>query len=369
MLSPLAPLGYNNADERQLRRDLMQAAQSYLQANKDHRFADKRMLGKSFLLIALCGICYFSALLSSHTFAIMFSYAAFMCLALLLAINIVHDASHNAIFRQEWANRWLNLLVTIPLGLDPDCWRVRHIILHHAHTNIQHYDLDIEENGVLRQTPFQRWHPIMRWQHYYWPVVAAFTFPSLIWFYDWADRSGFTQAQRRMRYQGIAGWSLFLLGKSLHLLVTLAIPYFLLAPKGISFVTLFTLYLLSQLLASFIFVMLILGTHWGRATYYQAPANGIMPHGFYTHTFNTTYDWYFLNDAISYWLGGLNLHLTHHLFPNWNHRHYPALSRLIAEVAKKHAAVDYQCVPLKQLFSDQQRFLKAMGKNPNKKST
>lgn len=368
MLQPLAPLGYSNQAERQLRQDLLAAAQQYLHSHNDHRFADTKMLSKSFFLIALCATAYLTALLSSHFVVIVIFYVVFMVLTLLMAINIVHDASHNAIFKQEWANRWLNFFVTLPLGIDPDCWRVRHIVLHHAYTNIQHYDLDIEENGVLRQTPFQRWIPLMRWQHFYWPIVAAFTFPSLIWFYDWADRAGFTQAQRKMRYQGIKGWAIFILSKALHLSISLAIPYLILAPKGISFSTLLLLYLLSQLFASFIFVMLILGTHWGRATYYQAPPEGVMPHGFYTHTFNTTYDWYFLNDHVSYWLGGLNLHLTHHLFANWNHRHYPTLSQLVAQIAQQHSFVSYQRVPLKQLFADQQRFLKAMGQNPNEKA-
>lgn len=361
MLPALTPLGYDNQYERALRKDLMQAANAYLLDQQDHRFADAKMLGKSACLLIACLLFYGLALATNSLLSLSIFYCSFMLLALLLAINIVHDASHNAIFRQAWANRWLNLLVTIPLGLDADCWRVRHIIFHHAHTNIQHYDLDIEENGVLRQTPFQRWKPIMRWQHYYWPLVAAFTFPSLIWFYDWADRAGFTQAQHKMRYQGIRGWGVFLLSKALHVGMTLVIPYCVL---NVSLGSLLALYLTSQLLASLVFVMLILGTHWGRATYYQAPADGCMAHGFYTHTFNTTYDWTFGNDWSSYWLGGLNLHLTHHLFPNWNHRHYPALSRLVAQVSAQHPLVSYQCVSLPQLLKDQQRFLRAMGQQP-----
>ncbi|MBO2007299.1 hypothetical protein J4732_19880 [Serratia marcescens] len=28
------------------------------------------------------------------------------------------------------------------------------MLFHHAHNNIEHYDPDIDANGVLRQTPF-----------------------------------------------------------------------------------------------------------------------------------------------------------------------------------------------------------------------
>lgn len=103
---------------------------------------------------------------------------------MLLTVNVIHDASHNAFSRARWANALINRLVAIPLGLDPDCWRVRHVIFHHTHTNIADYDPDIDENGVLRQTTFQRWNPFMRVQHLYWPLVAAMTFPWYIWLVD-----------------------------------------------------------------------------------------------------------------------------------------------------------------------------------------
>ncbi|MBE1043055.1 fatty acid desaturase, partial [Escherichia coli] len=48
---------------------------------------------------------------------------------------------------------------------------------------------------------------------------------------------------------------------------------------------------------------------------------------------------------LGYWLGGANLHLTHHLFPHWSHRHYPALSRIIGEVAPRFG-IDYRLLEL-----------------------
>jgi linoleoyl-CoA desaturase len=86
-----------------------------------------------------------------------------------------------------------------------------------------------------------------------------------------------------------------------------------------------------------------------------------MVHGWYQHLFATTFDWQATPRWVGYWLGGANLHLTHHLFPHWSHRHYPALAKIIAEVAAQHG-LDYQCLDLKTLLQMQQRFLGAMGK-------
>ncbi|SUI57269.1 Fatty acid desaturase [Serratia marcescens] len=123
------------------------------------------MLAKVALLLALCGLCYGAEPAAAKTAGRFFAcYFGFIFIGMFLTVNVVHDASHNAFFRRPWANRWLNALVSVPLGLDPDCWRVRHVLFHHAHNNIEHYDPDIDANGVLRQTPFQRWRPFMRAQ-------------------------------------------------------------------------------------------------------------------------------------------------------------------------------------------------------------
>ncbi|HAU94436.1 fatty acid desaturase, partial [Serratia marcescens] len=200
-MKPLRPLAYRR-DDSGLHRALMQAAQHYLAANGDHRFADGGMLAKVALLLALCGLCYGLSLQQQNGWAFFACYFGFIFIGMFLTVNVVHDASHNAFFRRPWANRWLNALVSVPLGLDPDCWRVRHVLFHHAHNNIEHYDPDIDANGVLRQTPFQRWRPFMRAQRYYWPLVAALTFPYYIWLFDWLDRAGRTRVAARMAQQG-----------------------------------------------------------------------------------------------------------------------------------------------------------------------
>jgi len=110
--------------------------------------------------------------------------------------------------------------------------------------------------------------------------------------------------------------------------------------------------------------MLIVGTHWAKANFYQAPAQGRLVHGWYQHVFATTFDWQASPAWLGYWLGGANLHLTHHLFPHWNHRHYPALSRIVEEVAPRFG-IDYRVLELRELLRLQQRFLSAMGRKPS----
>lgn len=360
--TPLPPLAFQR-EASEIHQELMRASQAYLATRGDHRFADGRMFAKLLALILLCAGFYALSLQQQHFWAYFGCYVGFIFSAMMLTVNVVHDASHNAVFKRARLNHWLNFFVSMPLGLDADCWRVRHVIFHHAYNNIEGYDPDIEPNGVLRQTPFQHRKAFMRLQPYYWPIVAALTFPYYIWLFDWLDRAGKTRMTPKMMFQGGKGWGIFLLGKLAHFTLALAIPLWL-TPPTIGVGTVLLTYLLSQMLSSLVFVMLIVGTHWAKANFYQAPEQGRLAHGWYQHVFATTFDWQASPAWLGYWLGGANLHLTHHLFPHWNHRHYPALSRIIEEVAPRFG-IDYRVLELRELLRLQQRFLSAMGRKPS----
>lgn len=361
MLKNPPPLRFQKNDQA-LRTALNAAAQAWLEAHGEHRRADVAMIGKMLLLLALGGASYGLCFSRETVPGFVGCYFVFITAALLLAINVVHDASHNAFLRGARANRLLNMAISLPLGMDPECWRVRHVIFHHPYTNVQGYDLDIEENGVLRQTPFQRWKPFMRWQRFYWPLVAAMTFPTIIWVFDWQDRAGVTPVGARMNTQGWRGWAGFLLAKAAHVALCLGLPlYFCTAEIGSG--TVVFAYFFSQAGASLLFVLLILGTHWAKGRFFQPPAEGGFAHGRYEHQFATTFDWKTTPGWISYWLGGMNMHLTHHLFPDWSHRHYAALGDIVARIAPLYG-MPYDDAGLGAFVADQQRFLSRMGRSP-----
>ena len=88
-----------------------------------------------------------------------------------------------------------------------------------------------------------------------------------------------------------------------------------------------------------------------------------MPHGWYKHNFDTACDWGTSSRWLPHLVGGLNYHLTHHLFPGWNHRHYPALAELIAQLATQHG-LHYRRISYRELLGQQQMFLRRMGHPP-----
>ncbi|ELQ6019204.1 acyl-CoA desaturase [Cronobacter turicensis] len=337
------------------------ACRHYLTTQQEHRFADKGMWAKLAFLALCCAACYLLSLTASAAMGFAFWYFGFIFFAMLLVVNVLHDASHNAFCRTGAANAWLGRAISLPLGLDADSWQVRHVQFHHPYTNIQDYDPDIDENGVLCQTPFQRWKPFMRAQYLYWPLVAALTFPWYGWWMDWRDRLGNTPFTRHLPHPGARGVALFLLLKIGHFMLALGIPALALAGTR-SWAAVLAVYLVSQMLVSGMFVSLLIGTHWAKGHFYPTPEDNVMPNSPYRHAFATTFDWRTQPRQIGYWLGGLNLHLTHHLFPDWSHRHFPALSAIIAEVAREHG-LPYPLLSVRDLLRLQRQHLIRMGKN------
>lgn len=361
----LPPLRFASAATSPLRLALHDAAQQHLAQHDTHRFADGWLALKLIFLLGAAALAYGMALVAPTHGQFFAAYAAFVFLAMLLAMNTLHDAAHGAVFRSGRLNRWWMRLVSIPVGIDAAYWTTRHVHFHHTYANIDGYDLDTEPNAFLRQTPFQCWAPQYQYQHLYWPLIAALSLPYLVWYSDWMDMWGKTKLSTRTRPQGLLNGLAFVGTKIAHVALVLVVPWWCMQSQGagLGWPELLLYYVLAQMVASCVLVALILGTHWAEVEFFQPPPNGKIPHTWHEHAFVTSCDWRPRPAWLGYWFGGLNSHLTHHLFPTYSHRHYPALSKIVAQVAREQG-LSYRELNYSQLMASQQKFLKSMGRRP-----
>lgn len=107
------------ADDPQLVKQLQSGTKVYLAKSGDHRYADGWAFAKMAALIIACLCCYALALSQSLWGLYLLWYLAMMFCAMLLAVNVVHDASHDAFLRGKKTNARLNRWVAFPMGLDP----------------------------------------------------------------------------------------------------------------------------------------------------------------------------------------------------------------------------------------------------------
>ena len=218
--------------DSEFNRELRDAALAYLRQAHDHRFADaSQWLKCGGLGVAACGAAMLAAL-AHDVYMFLAGYGACVVLAMLVAVNLGHDAAHEAVFRAvcfspataRWLYAWLGRAVALPLGIDSEYWRVRHVEFHHAFTNIAWLDLDLEESFLLCQTPFQISRRHHRYQYLYWPLLVGLGLFYVGWVLDWADRLGRTPVGARSSLQGARGWMVFLGTKLAHVLLMLIFP-------------------------------------------------------------------------------------------------------------------------------------------------
>jgi linoleoyl-CoA desaturase len=97
-------------------------------------------------------------------------------------------------------------------------------------------------------------------------------------------------------------------------------------------------------------------------TTFPAPVEGKLDVEWAVHQINTTSNFATKNKIVSWFTGGLNYQVEHHLFPNICHLHYKHISPIVQKTAKEFG-VPYHSIPTlgKAIFSHTNR-LKELGK-------
>ncbi|WP_245587277.1 fatty acid desaturase family protein [Comamonas composti] len=354
--------GFDESADRAFSRELRTAARALLEQAGDHRYADAGIWLKIGLLLLGTLLFYGLALAAGSAWSFGVLYVLMHLCAVLLAVNVSHDASHGALSPRPWVNALAMRLAALPMGNEPVFWKQRHVRYHHPYANIEHYDVDTEANAFLRQTPHQAWYPWFRFQHLYWPVIAALSLLYVSLVYDWSDRLGKTPLAKDRLLPGLRGWAVFVFSKLAHLGLFLVLPLVLQGPQ-LGYGAILLAWLCGQALASWVLLTLLLGTHWAETEFFELDAEARLDHSRDRHAFLTSCDWQPRPGFLGHLTGGLNHHLTHHLLPGYSHRHYPALADKVRDLAARHE-LDYRRLGYFELVASQQRFLKAMGRRP-----
>jgi linoleoyl-CoA desaturase len=250
-----------------------------------------------------------------------------------MIVQVGHDASHGALSRRPAINCAALFWSFAILGVDGAQWRDRHIRLHHQFANLPGTGIDADSVSWFRLAPDKQWHPWMRLQPLYGPLLYALGHIHLAWIEDFGDLAAQRRAGRR-EFSGGAALMRFASGKMVHVGLFLLLPWIALRPAG---QMLALGYLLASSTIAICFVVLVVGTHVSDlAQFPRLDAAGQVPHDWATHQLVTSVDWAPENRFAVLLSGGANAHAAHHLFPGTNHRHMAVLSRIIAEAAAEH---------------------------------
>jgi linoleoyl-CoA desaturase len=70
------------------------------------------------------------------------------------------------------------------------------------------------------------------------------------------------------------------------------------------------------------------------------------------------------NKVISWFVGGLNYQIEHHLFPRVSHVHYPAISRIVMEKCREFNLPYNRYNTMSAAIASHFRVMKQLGKRP-----
>jgi len=244
-----------------------------------------------------------------------------------IGFNVQHDGNHKAYSRHSWINRIMAMSLDL-LGGSSYTWNHKHNTIHHTYANIADQDDDINVGFFGRLAPTQRRLGIHRMQHYY--LWLLYGLLPMKWhflddFYDVARGKIGTH-----RFARPKGWSLanFIGGKVLFFSLAFVLPA-LFHPIWMVVVFYLLAFWVNGILISVVFQL----AHVVEEAEFPLPdeLTGKMPTHWAVHQVQTTVDFARNNWLLTWFLGGLNFQIEHHLFPKISHIHYPRISRLVEQ--------------------------------------
>ncbi len=281
--------------------------------------------------------------------------------SLLMAINIGHDAAHRVLFRSRFWNDAVHAASFALLGVSAYLWQMRHTKSHHIFPNVNGCDVDIDENPFLRLSPNQPWRWHFRYQHLYAPAayvfVAVYTVVWQDFVYLFKTRLANMTDIRHPPHQ----YAVFAVCKLFYFGAVVLAPVLVLP---LPWWQVLLGYLAVEAVASLVFVALLIGTHFSDATEFPSvAADGSVGRTWAMHNLATACDWSPHSRLAHFFLGGVNAHASHHLFPGVSHAHYRPIARIIDDAAAEHG-VRYNKLSLFGIVRSHFRFLRQMGARP-----
>ncbi len=340
---------------------LKTAVDKYFTTTRIKKTGNIRLYAKSIILI-LAAVCSYIVLLwAPMTWVLIIVLSLFLGFILAcIGFNVMHDANHGSYSSRKWVNETLGLTINA-LGGNSFIWKQKHNIIHHTYTNIDGIDDDIAKSPFIRMCSTQRWVPAHRVQHLYTPLLYAFS--SMIWilFQDFEKYFSRKIVNTPLKKMSTQDHVIFWISKELYLLFYIALPIVLMGWQSwlLFFVCMHTGL---GLTLSIVFQL----AHVVEETEFESVSGDakLIENEWAIHQVKTTANFSPGSRIISWFAGGLNYQIEHHLFPRISHIHYPALSKLVqAECAAFQ--LPYNNLPtFKAAVVSHFRFIRMLGKKP-----
>ena len=346
--------------ERSFQQELQTRVEERLAALGKSRYGAARLYTKTAVLLLWFVGSYAGLLLSEHWWQ-----AVPLAISLGLAVaglgfNVGHDGNHGASSRSKLVNRSMGAIFDL-LGGSSYVWRFKHNVLHHSYPNVEGLDDDIDLGALCRLSPHQPHHKFHRLQHLYmWPLYSFVGPKWQLWDDFVAVARGRVGDSPFARPRGI-DLAVFIGGKAAFFTWALVIPALL-----FPFWQVLLIYGLVSAVEGLSLSVVFQLAHTTDETesYSQEQTGAAAGKEWAVHQVETTANFARKNRLLTWYVGGLNHQIEHHLFPRISHVHLPAIADIVEEVCQKHGVRYRVHSTMPKAIASHYRWLRDLGKPP-----
>jgi linoleoyl-CoA desaturase len=251
-----------------------------------------------------------------------------------IGFNIQHDGGHRAYSDRPWVNKIMAMTLDL-MGGSSYLWAWKHNSFHHTYPNIDGHDDDINLGFLARLSPQQRRLPFHRAQGIY--LWLLYGFLALKWhlFDDFRHLARARIGPHRIPRPRGKDLVVLIAGKVLFFSMAFGIPM-LLHPWW----AVLGVYALAAFVSGVVLSIVFQLAHCVEEANFPVPVTAAggterIETEWAIHQVQTTVDFARGNRVMSWFLGGLNFQIEHHLLSRICHVHYPALSHIVEELCRE----------------------------------
>lgn len=357
------PLKFSRKDPKHFFQTLRKRVNAYFEENDIKKTGNWRMYIKSIVMLSLYIVPFVLILtLSLPVWTMLLLYAVMGFGMSGIGLSIMHDANHGAYSSKKWINSIMGKSINIA-GASDFTWKIQHNVLHHTYTNIYEMDEDIHDKPFLRLSPFGKYKDYHRFQHIYAMVLYSLATLSWVSIKDFRQlinynktgltvKSGFNPKHETIR---------LIISKIAYYAYIIALPILL----GVSWWVVLLGFVIMHLICGLLITVIFQLAHVVEGPSHHEPSpTGTMENTWAIHQLNTTANFAKNNRAVSWFIGGLNYQIEHHLFPHICHVHYRKISKIVKETAKEFDLPYYENKWFFGAVASHLRVLREFGKRP-----
>ena len=277
-----------------------------------------------------------------------------------IGFNVFHDGAHGSYSSNKTINHIMACSLNL-LGGSSFIWKQKHNINHHSYTNIEGLDDDIDIRPFFRVNPSQKKYWFHRFQHIYSFILYGVTY--IFWVFLNDFKKYFSQKislHSGMKKMNLSEHIMFWVTKVSYVLTFLVIPAY-----NVGLVDTLIGYSIIAFVCGIVIAFVFQLAHIHQEAEFVMPKNDDyyeVENEWAIHQLETTINFDTHNKIVSWFCGGLNFQVEHHLFPKISHIHYPEINKIVKNTCKEYN-IRYQEFP--STFSairSHLHYLKVIGK-------